>query len=49
MTVLLSKIPNWQLMTIEDIINYSLESGITEIVNNYGYGISVGLNELHRV
>ena len=36
-------------MSIDDIINYSLEAGITEIVNDFGYGISVGLNEIEII
>jgi hypothetical protein len=49
MTQLLSKIHDRHNMSLEDCVNYCIDNGITDIVNDYGYGITVGLNELEIV
>jgi hypothetical protein len=47
--VLLSKISGKWSMNAEEIVNYCLEYGYSEICNDYGYGITVGLDEIERV
>ena len=49
MIQLLSKIPDRHLMTIEDVIDYCIDNGFTEVINDFGHGITVGLDELHLV
>jgi hypothetical protein len=44
----LSKIPNWQIIGPEGIINYMLDNGITTITNDYGFGTEYEIDDIEE-